>query len=301
MEIVRYVEAGAVRVGVRRGAEVAPLRRATGVADVLAQPLDGVRELLADLGPAVDACGVGYLPPVDGRTEVWAAGVTYERSRSGRVEESSEASVYEKVYDAVRPELFLKAVAWRVVTDGEPVAIRDDSRVDVPEPELAVVANRFGEIVGYTVCNDMSSRDIEGENPLYLPQAKIYSGSCALATGIVPAWRVPDPHDLAITIRVERGGATVWSGETGTARLRRSLDELVRALFAPTDFPDGAVLATGTGLVPELSFSLTDGDRVEIAIAGVGTLSNPVVRGRDAMSWLADTRDRPDGRVRAWA
>ena len=291
MEIVRYFTPGDPhpRVGIRRDESVAPAPWPT-VAELLREPFDVVREKLAPSGEAVPVADVRFLPPVDGHTEVWAAGVTYERSRSGRVEESSEPSVYDKVYDAARPEIFLKAVAWRVVTDGEPVAVRADSVVDVPEPELAVVANRFGEIVGYTVCNDMSSRSIEGENPLYIPQAKIYSGSCALATGIRPAWEVPDAADLAVTISVLRDGEVVFSGETSTARLHRPVEDLVAALFEPTDFPDGAVLSTGTGIVPELSFSLADGDRVEIEIAQVGSLSNPVVRGREAMQWLLDRR-----------
>lgn len=296
MEIVRYARDGGTEVGVLDEGKVAPLRWASTVAEVLAQPSSELRERLVDVGPAVDAADVVHLPPVDGRTEVWAAGVTYERSRSARVEESTKSSVYEQVYDAPRPELFLKAVPWRVVTDGEPVAVRDDSAVSVPEPELAVVANRFGEIVGYTVCNDMSSRDIEGENPLYIPQAKIYSGSCALARGIVPAWEVPDPLDLAVTLRIVRDGAVVWSGETGTARLHRRLEELVSALYHSTDFPDGAVLATGTGIVPELGFALAAGDRVDIGIGGVGTLSNPVVRGREPMVWLTDAAGRLDAR-----
>jgi 2-dehydro-3-deoxy-D-arabinonate dehydratase len=297
MEIVRYVEQGAAqpRVGVRRDGTVAPVRFGS-VAELLREPLDTLRDALAPDGPEVDAASVTYLPPVDGRTEVWAAGVTYERSRSGRVEESTEASVYEKVYDAPRPEIFLKSVAWRVVTDGEPVAVRADSTLDVPEPELTVVANAAGEIVGYTVCNDMSSRSIEGENPLYIPQAKIFSGCCALATGIRPAWEVPDVTDLAITMSVRRGTETVFAGETSTARLHRTLEELVEVLFAPTDFPDGALLATGTGIVPELSFSLTEGDLVEIEIAQVGTLTNPVVRGREPMAWLVDALERPAAR-----
>lgn len=291
MEIVRYLTPGDShpKVGIRHDGTVAPAPWAT-VAELLREPLDVLREKLAPSGEDVAVTDVRFLPPVDGHTEVWAAGVTYERSRSGRVEESSEPSVYDKVYDAQRPEIFLKAVAWRVVTDGEPVAIRADSTVDVPEPELAVVANSFGEIVGYTVCNDMSSRSIEGENPLYIPQAKIYSGSCALATGIRPAWEVPDAADLAVTIAVHRDGEVVFSGATSTGRLHRALEGLVAALFEPTDFPDGAVLSTGTGIVPELSFSLADGDRVEIDIAQVGSLSNPVVRGREAMQWLLDRR-----------
>ncbi len=301
MEIVRYVEQGAAepRVGVRRDGKIAPVN-AGSVAELLREPLDALRAALEPAGPEVDADAVTYLPPVDGRTEVWASGVTYERSRAGRVEESVQASVYELVYDAPRPELFLKSVAWRVVTDGEPVAVRSDSEVDVPEPELAVVANSAGEIVGYTVCNDMSSRSIEGENPLYIPQAKIFSGCCALATGIRPAWEV-DTADLAITMKVVRDGATAFEGETSTARLHRTLEELVAVLYAPTDFPDGAILSTGTGIVPELSFSLTEGDRVDIEIAQVGALSNPVVRGREPMAWLVDALERPAARRKAQA
>jgi 2-dehydro-3-deoxy-D-arabinonate dehydratase len=296
MEIVRYVEQGAAqpRVGVRRDGKIAPVRFGS-VAELLREPLDALRAGLEPAGPEVDAGAVTYLPPVDGRTEVWASGVTYERSRAGRVEESVQASVYELVYDAPRPELFLKAVAWRVVTDGEPVAVRADSEVDVPEPELAVVANSRGEIVGYTVCNDVSSRSIEGQNPLYIPQAKIYNGSCALATGIRPAWEV-DTADLAITMKVVRDGAVAFEGETSTARLHRTLEELVEVLYAPTDFPDGAILSTGTGIVPELSFSLAEGDRVDIEIAQVGTLSNPVVRGREPLAWLVDACERPAAR-----
>ena len=296
MEIVRYVEQGGTqpRVGVRREATIAPVRYGS-VAELLQEPLDALRSGLEPTGPEVDAATVTYLPPVDGRTEVWASGVTYERSRAGRVEESVQASVYELVYDAPRPELFLKSVAWRVVTDGEPVAVRADSEVDVPEPELAVVANSAGEIVGYTVCNDVSSRSIEGENPLYIPQAKIFSGCCALATGIRPAWEV-DTADLAITMKVVRDGATAFEGETSTARLHRTLEELVEVLYAPTDFPDGAILSTGTGIVPELSFSLAEGDVVEIDIAQVGTLTNPVVRGREPLAWLVDAHERPAAR-----
>jgi 2-dehydro-3-deoxy-D-arabinonate dehydratase len=299
MEIVRYVELGASepRVGVRREGRVTPIGFGS-VAELLREPVAGLRDKLAPTGPDSDAAAVTFLPPVDGRTELWAAGVTYERSRSGRVEESSAATIYEKVYDAPRPEIFLKSVAWRLVTDGEPVALRADSVLDVPEPELAVVANSAGEIVGYTICNDMSSRSIEGENPLYLPQAKIYSGACSVATGIRPAWEV-DTSDLAITMRVVRDGETAYEGETSTARLHRTLEDLVATLFGPTDFPDGAVLSTGTGIVPEMSFTLTEGDVVEIEIAQVGTLTNPVVRGRGPMNWLVDALARPDARRKA--
>ena len=164
---------------------------------------------------AVPVDGLEFLPPLDGRGEVWCAGVTYERSRGARMEESTEQSVYDKVYTADRPELFQKAPAWRVVTDGEPVGIRVDSGHDVPEPELAVVANSHGEIVGFTVCNDMSSRSIEGVNPLYVPQAKLFAGGCALATGIRPVWEVEDPKDLEIGVVIEP------RGRRGVQRTRR--------------------------------------------------------------------------------
>ena len=232
---------------------------------------------------------VRLLPPIDGLTEVWAAGVTYRRSREARREESSVADVYSLVYEAARPEVFFKSPAWRVCGDGEPIGIRPDSAVDVPEPELALVLNSAGETVGLTVCDDVSSRSIEGENPLYLPQAKIYSGSCALGPGIRPAWEVPDVTALPITVRVLRGTGIAWQGDTSTALLHRELDDLVEHLRRCLDFPDGAVLSTGTGLAPELSFTLAERDVVEIEVGGVGTLRNPVLSARaELFGWLAD-------------
>jgi 2-dehydro-3-deoxy-D-arabinonate dehydratase len=214
---------------------------------------------------------------VDGRMEVWAAGVTYKRSRTARAEESSSADVYERVYDADRPELFFKSVAWRVVVGDEPIGVRADSPINVPEPELAVVANSRGEIVGYTVCNDVSSRSIEGENPLYLPQAKVYDASCAVAAAIRPAWEVADPYALAIEVVVERDGTPVWEARGSTALLNRRLPDLVGYLYRSQTFPDGAVLSTGTPLVPELTFNLAPGDVVGIVIQDVGQLRNQVV------------------------
>jgi 2-dehydro-3-deoxy-D-arabinonate dehydratase len=300
VEIVRYADRTdrVVRVGVRRGGRVAPLSGVNEVSALLRLPLAEIRALVeAEAGgPEVDEAQVLLLPPLDGRTEVWASGVTYERSMAARVEESSEKSVYEKVYEAERPELFLKAVAWRVVTDGEPVAIRADSGLDVPEPELGVVANAAGEIVGYVVCNDMSSRVIEGENPLYLPQAKVYAGSCAISVGIRPAWEVADATDLDITLAVVRDGRTAWKGETSTGRMRRTLETLVDYLFRGDAFPDGAFLATGTGIIPELAFTLADGDRVDIEIPQVGVLSNPVVVGKEPLTWLVDALSDPFAR-----
>ncbi len=289
MHLVRYADATGTHAGVRTDGTVRQL--AGSIAELL--QLDA-----AALRAAVDAAAgpiaheVSLLPPVDGDTEVWAAGVTYLQSRDARVEESEQsATVYEQVYDADRPELFFKAAAWKVVGDGEPIAVRDDSTVDVPEPELAVVVNAAGEIVGYTVCNDVSSRSIEGENPLYLPQAKIYLGSCAVGPAIRPAWEVPDPYALGITLTIHRDGSTVWSGETNTDQLHRRLDELVGYLGHADAFPDGAVLSTGTCLVPGLPFSLRAGDEVEIEIDEIGVLRNPVVEGVGAMRWLVDRRD----------
>jgi 2-dehydro-3-deoxy-D-arabinonate dehydratase len=235
---------------------------------------------------------VTLLPPADGRMEVWAAGVTYHRSREARLEESGGADFYQKVYEADRPEVFFKSVPWRVVTDGEPIAIRRDSPLNVPEAELAIVVNSAAEIVGYTVGNDMSSRAIEGENPLYLPQAKIYAGACALAPGIRPAWEV-DPGDLAISLRITRGDGVAWSGRTSTSQLERPLQSLVDCLFAEEQFPDGAIISTGTGIVPEMDFTLRPGDVVSIEIEEAGTLTNRVVAGKTAFGWLADGSPRP--------
>jgi 2-dehydro-3-deoxy-D-arabinonate dehydratase len=289
MEIVRYVDRrhNAVHVGVREAGLITPMA-ATDLADLWSRPAS---ELPAVLGEAAGARlgpdDVLMLPPVDGLTEVWAAGVTYERSRSAREEESSVAQVYDLVYQAARPELFFKAVAWRVVTDDEPVAIREDSALNVPEAELALVVNAHGQIVGYTVCNDMSSRSIEGENPLYLPQAKLYAGSCAVASGIRPAWEIRDPGNLAVELVVRRKGAVVWQGETSTAAMYRTPEDLVEWLFAQQSFPAGVILSTGTGLVPEMDFTLQPGDVVHIAIDQVGTLVNPVLSGKESFSWLA--------------
>ena len=276
--VVRYESGGEVRVGVLDEGAVRPVPGVGSVAELLGRDLAAARSAVeAAAGePAVPVGEVRLLPPVDGLTEVWASGVTYERSMDARVEESQTQDVYSRVYAADRPELFFKSVAWRVVTDGEPIAVRPDSAVTVPEPELAVVVTATAEVFGYTVCDDVSSRDIEGENPLYLPQAKVYAGSCALATGIRPAWEVPDPSALGIELRVSRAGATVLEGSTTTARMRRSVADLVTHLVAAQDFPAGAVLSTGTGIVPGLDFTLLEGDVVEVTVEHVGALTNPV-------------------------
>jgi 2-dehydro-3-deoxy-D-arabinonate dehydratase len=283
MEIIRFVPAGAAapRVGVADGDAVTELGVGS-LAELLAGPLAGIRRRCERAaGPVHARDGVRLLAPVDGRTDVWAAGVTYELSQLERMKESTGAAAfYQQVYDAPRPELFFKSVAWRVAGHRQPIAVRSDSQIDVPEPELALVINSRAEICGYSICDDVSSRSIEGENPLYLPQAKIYLGGCALGPAIRPAWEVPDPYALTIQLTISRAGAVIWDGTASTASLHRRLDDLVEHLFRAEVFPDGAVLSTGTCLVPELPFTLTGGDVVTIGIEQIGVLSNPVVRGR---------------------
>jgi 2-dehydro-3-deoxy-D-arabinonate dehydratase len=216
-----------------------------------------------------------WLPPVD-EQEVWAAGVTYERSREARQEEAVDGGdIYVRVYGAQRPELFFKALGARVIGPFGEVGIRADATWSVPEPELAVVINPANEVVGFTVGNDMSSRDIEGENPLYLPQAKVYKASCALGPGIVlmPASEWPA---AAIQINIQRNGATAFEGQVHTSRIKRRIDELVSYLGRSAEFPDGVVLLTGTGIVPPSDFTLQAGDVVTIQIEGIGHLQNTV-------------------------
>lgn len=229
-------------------------------------------------GPAMeDAAEV--LAPVDAQ-EVWASGVTYRRSATAREEESVVADVYTLVYDADRPELFLKAPPSRVPAPGAPLRVRADSGWDVPEPELALVLDAAGALVGYLVADDVSSRAIEGANPLYLPQAKIYddalglSGTIVLARDLAPEAVLEAP----ITVEVRRDGDVAFAGETAASAMKRSFDELVAALFTELSHPAGAVLLTGTGIVPPDAFTLRPGDEVTIAIAGVGELRHGVYR-----------------------
>ena len=217
------------------------------------------------------------LAPFDA-PEIWCAGVTYERSRDARVEESAVKDVYALVYDAPRPELFMKDAGMRrTVGPGRPIGIRGDSTWNVPEPEIGVVVGRHGRIAGLTIGNDVSSRDIEGANPLYLPQAKIYAGACAIGPAVV----VPDGHDRSyhLTLRVtDEWGRIMFEGETFTSRMRRTFAELVEWLLVDNPVPPGSVLLTGTGLVPPDSFTLLPGHFVEIHVPEIGTLVNPVVR-----------------------
>jgi 2-dehydro-3-deoxy-D-arabinonate dehydratase len=210
--------------------------------------------------------------------EVWAAGVTYYRSRSARIEESKDAgggTFYDRVYSAERPELFFKATGGRVIGPSHAVRIRSDAKWSVPEPELTLVISADGSIVGYTVGNDMSSRDIEGENPLYLPQAKVYDGSCALGPCILLS-EEPLPKSTTIELEIERQGEVEFTGSTTLAELKRDPNELVEFLFRDTSFPQGAFLMTGTGIVPNDDFTLQHGDVIRITIEGIGMLENPV-------------------------
>jgi 2-dehydro-3-deoxy-D-arabinonate dehydratase len=221
---------------------------------------------------------VKVLAPID-EQEVWAAGVTYKRSKVAREEESASTGgsrFYDMVYTAPRPELFFKAPARRVVPPGDPVRIRRDARWSVPEPEVALVVSPALKIVGYTIGNDMSSRDIEGENPLYLPQAKFYDGSCTLGPVITLAGDLPAPAEVSIRLRITRGGASVFEGTTSLSAMARSFEDLVSWLGRETSFPDGVVLLTGTGVVPPDNFTLAAGDEIVIEVAGIGRLASRV-------------------------
>ncbi len=215
-----------------------------------------------------------------GSQEVWAAGVTYYRSRDARMEEAQKAgggSFYDRVYTAERPELFFKAAPHRVAGHLQPVRIRKDSKWNVPEPELALAVNAGGKIIGYTIGNDMSSRDIEGENPLYLPQAKIYDQCCSLGPGL---WVSPEPlpRSTAIALEIGHGGKALFRGATSLAELKRSFESLVEFLFRECSFPNGCFLLTGTGIIPPDAFTLQPGDEVRITIEPIGTLINPVIQ-----------------------
>jgi 2-dehydro-3-deoxy-D-arabinonate dehydratase len=228
--------------------------------------------------PAADPSAIERLRPPLEQQEIWAAGVTYFRSRTARMEESKAVSgghFYDLVYTADRPELFFKAAPWRVVGPEGTVRIRRDAKWNVPEPELALVVSPAGRIIGYTIGNDMSSRDIEGENPLYLPQAKVYDGACALGPAILVA-AGPMPPSTRISLAITRQESVVFGGSTTLETMKRELQSLVEYLYRETSFPHGCVLLTGTGVVPPDEFTLQQGDAVAITIDGIGTLRNTV-------------------------
>ena len=241
------------------------------------EPLNVLSRMSQAMLPEFPLEDVSLCAPVD-LQEVWAAGVTYSHSKVARMEESQfSASAYDRVYDAERPELFFKSLGQKVVGPDEPVGIRQDARWTVPEPELALVLNSRGRVVGYTIGNDMSSRDIEGENLLYLPQAKIYRRSCALGPWIHIGASESDARQWSVRLRIQRGEQVVFSGETCIDRIKRGFEELASYLFRSQFFPHGAVLLTGTGIVPPQTLCLEADDLVEIEITGIGLLRNRAV------------------------
>ena len=294
LALVRYHLPGAgARIGVMRdeivhdvtdavGSIADWLRASVGRVQAAVEQLDALAAAAtahrdaADFEQAPGPDRAHWLSPIDSQ-DVWAAGVTYERSRAARQEEAQDGGdVYARVYTAKRPEIFFKAQGAWVVGTHDAVGIRPDATWNVPEPELALVANPAMEIVGYTIGNDMSSRDIEGENPLYLPQAKIYTRSCALGPRLVLQPFHETWPQVAIRIRIDRDGKEAFSGSTSTRLIRRSPAELVEYLGRCLAFPNGAVLLTGTGVVPPETFTLAAGDHISIAIEGAGELTNQV-------------------------
>ncbi len=260
----------------------------TTLADLTAGGIQTITELLEDTDcvarvealanlPTVQFAEVALLTPVE-RQEVWAAGVTYLRSKTARMEESDfSASAYDLVYEAERPEIFFKSLPEKVVGPNEPVGIRADAKWNVPEPELTLVVNSAKKLVGVSIGNDMSSRDIEGENLLYLPQAKVYDGACAVGPWIVAGVHEEEIRQWTISVQILRNDQVVFSGETDINNIKRRFDELLDYLSRSQSFPHGAMLLTGTGVVPDEDFTLAAGDVVSITISGIGTLENPVL------------------------
>jgi 2-dehydro-3-deoxy-D-arabinonate dehydratase len=253
-----------------------------GLSDVLHAdaPADLARELIDEEAPTLPLRDLDLLAPID-QQEVWAAGVTYKRSQEARERESGAtggAHFYDRVYTAERPELFFKATPHRVAGPGDGVRVRRDSRWSVPEPELALVLSPRLRLVGYTIGNDLSARDIEGENPLYLPQAKVYDHSCALGPVITLAGSMPPLAQVAIRLRVERAGRAAFEGATSVGQMARSCQDLIAWLGRDNSFPHGVILLTGTGVVPPDDFALAAGDVVSIEVTGIGRLTNVVER-----------------------
>ena len=288
MKLVKFLSHTATpAVGLLADGLVRPLAVAPGhrqyqtLSDLLEDedPLSAARLLIDDSAPALPLAEVRLLAPIDAQ-EVWAAGVTYRRSRTARMAESEGAArFYDLVYEAARPELFFKASPHRVVGPDQEVRIRADARWNVPEPELALVLSSRLRLVGFTIGNDMSSRDIEGENPLYLPQAKVYDACCALGPGIVLADTWAAAQRAAIRLTIRRAGRIAFQGETDVTQMARTFEELIGWLARDNSFPTGVILLTGTGIIPPDNFTLEPGDVVEIAIDGLGTLTNTVTQG----------------------
>jgi 2-dehydro-3-deoxy-D-arabinonate dehydratase len=285
MKLAKYLlPTGKQGVGRIEGETLLPLHTADGPYPTLAHILDAedpyeTAEFMTHTHEPTPLANVELLAPID-HQEVWAAGVTYKRSRTARMEESeTAASCYDRVYASPRPELFFKATPHRVSGPNQPLRIRVDSNWNVPEPELALVLNSRMELVGYTIGNDMSSRDIEGDNPLYLPQAKVYNQCCGLGPYITLFRDMPPVADIGIHMTIYRGNAKAFEGQTNAGQMARTFENLIGWLKRDQSFPNGCFLLTGTGIVPDASFTLHAGDVVEIAIDGIGVLKNPVVQG----------------------
>ena len=282
MQLVKYQVADTVAVGIQEQDQIVPLDLAGDVAslqDILESenPAATAESLRTDGSIAADA--VTLLAPID-QQEVWAAGVTYKRSQTARMEESeTSASCYDRVYESPRPELFLKATPHRVSGPGQPLRIRQDATWNVPEPEITCVVNSRLELVGFTVGNDMSSRDIEGENPLYLPQAKVYRQCAGLGPCVTLAADMPAREETIIRLEIQRAGESVFQGETNVDQMARTFEGLIEYLGRDQEFPHGVFLMTGTGVVPDSDFTLKPDDVVHITIDGIGTLTNPIVQG----------------------
>lgn len=242
--------------------------------DLLSMDLKSARAIVEEASTLIEK-PTKFSPPIDPDHEVWACGVTYLRSKVGRMEESDVPDLYSRVYEAERPEIFYKAVGWRVIPNGEPVGIRRDSGWDVPEAEVVLVVNSEQEIFGYTIGNDMSSRSIEGENTLYLPQAKSYEKACTLGSFIIPSWEI-SYSVFPYTLTVERDCAEVFAGSSSSAQMKRGFQELVDWLFRTLPMPKGVLLFTGTGIVPQADFTLHEGDVVKIDGGVLGQLTNPI-------------------------
>jgi 2-dehydro-3-deoxy-D-arabinonate dehydratase len=285
MKLAKYrLAAGQVGVGRVDGDQILPLDLSGGQYRSLFEILEADNpyeavEFLTNSDDRLPLEEVTLLPPID-QQEVWAAGVTYKRSKTARMEESTAAaSCYDRVYASPRPELFFKASPHRVAGHGQPLRIRSDSNWNVPEPELTLVLSTKLQLVGFTVGNDMSSRDIEGDNPLYLPQAKCYNQSCGLGPWITLPIGMPPRSEIGIRLLIRRSGQTVFDGHTSVEQMARTFENLIGWLGRDNSFPTGAFLLTGTGIVPDSSFTLEARDIVEIKIDGIGTLLNPIVQG----------------------
>jgi len=278
MKLCRFADDhGEIHTGLMQDEHLIADLSSAGVASLSAVlEREDLEQLARENLPHFELREVRLLAPIE-RQEVWAVGVTYLRSKKARMEESDfSASAYDRVYDAARPELFFKSMPEKVVGPAEAVGIRKDAKWNVPEPELAFVINSRGQIAGYTIGNDMSSRDIEGENLLYLPQAKIYDKSCAVGPFITVGVDETAARQWPITLRIVRDGLSVFAGETSVANIKRPFAELVEYLFRSQTFPNGAVLLTGTGIVPPDTFTLAPEDVIQISISGIGTLENKV-------------------------